>query len=199
MAISEKIKKVIGQLTGDGADAQRSLLNEILGEVDTLLTAQEAANGEAQRRRKANEKYEAQIAELNDKLEQFANINTELDRLKKVEADYLADKKKGYDNRLNEWKAKAEIFAIDETDRRFDKISKIRADFHFPADEKSELTPEQVDANLKAYELLSKANYFEQADTDKSDPPPRPKVNVPSSKAEMTSGQAAWASMKGAK
>ena len=192
MGVSEKIKKLSGQLTGEGADAQKSLLNEILGEVESLLTAHESANNEAARRRKANEKYEAEVADLKEQIEKFNAINPELDRLKGVEVKYNAIKEEGFKAKSNDWQKKAEIFAIPETDKRYAKVQEAKADFHFPADDKSALSEEQLSANIKAFNIFDKAGYFNNPDGDKPTMTPRPADAPPKQGESRRSGEATW-------
>ena len=58
-----------------------------------------------------------------------------------------------------DWENKKKIFAIDSTDKRFEKVSEIKDSFVFAA-EGEELTPEQMKSNLEKMVFLEKAKVF---------------------------------------
>jgi chromosome segregation ATPase len=159
MAIRDRINTVISQLTGDNAEALKAELRQALTEADNMNEALIQANGEAKTRKEKLRESEAKVAELNENIEKFNNITPELARLKKVETDFLAEKKAGFDNRLTAWNDKAKVFGIDKTNKLFEKVEKIKADFIFGSDEVP-LNDEQLTANERAYALLDKAGYF---------------------------------------
>jgi hypothetical protein len=57
---------------------------------------------------------------------------------------------------LSNWEEKAKIFAIDETDKRFETVNNLKESFVF-AEEGKKLSPEQANSNLEKYNLLEKA------------------------------------------
>lgn len=196
MAIKDKLTQVITQLSGDNADALKTLLREAIAEFDTVYETLTQANNESKTRKEKIKELEKQIEAKDEQLEKFNNLNPELDRLKKVEAEHLSYKKEQYDKRLSEWTEKAKVFAIPETDKRFDKINKAKDQFVFPADEKSALTDEQLAANLKAYNLLDMAGYFSTEGGGNDPIPPRPAPTKTSGdKSEKSAGQALWETM----
>lgn len=190
MAISDKIRRVIKELPSEGTESQRALLDEILNEARELINAQESANEENARRRKANERLNAEVAELKEQLEKANNLNPELEELREIKGKYEAKIKQEYDVKLSEWNKKAEIFAIPETDRRHANIQAAKEQFVFPADEKATLTDEQLSANLKAYNLLDMAGYFKDEGTGNPPAPPRPAQTKGLDKSVLSSGQA---------
>lgn len=174
MAIKELINQVIGQLTGDGADAQKDVLRKAISEAETMQEQLIQANGEAKTRKEKVREAEAKISELNDQIEKLNNITPELEQYKKKAAELDNYKQQQYEQRLTQWTEKAKVFDVKETDKAFEKMSKAKAKFTFPADDKTPLTDEQIDANLKAYDLLDMAGFFTVTDDDKGGGFPRP-------------------------
>jgi len=189
MAIRDRLNKIISQLTGDNAEALKTELREAISEAETMNEALLQANNESRTRKEKLREKDAELTEWKEKAESLTNLNPELDRLKKVEAEFNTHKQTIFDSKLNTWKSKAEIFAVPETDKRFAKVVKIKDQFTFPADDKSQLTAEQIDANLKAFNMLEIAGYFDGVDND-TKPLPRPKDNSPVPKDRQTAGQA---------
>ena len=130
---------------------------------------------------------------MQEKLETLEKSETELTELRKLKALYESEKKASYDKRLSSWQEKAKIFSIDKTDKRFDKIEKVKSKFIFPADEKTVLTEEQLALNENTYALLQETGYFELASTD---PKGLPNPANPNPTDNMSSGQALLNRMK---
>jgi chromosome segregation ATPase len=189
MALRERLNKIISQLTGDNAEALKTELREAITEAETITESLMQANNESKTRKEKIRALETELSDTKEKVEGFTNLNPELERLKKVEAEFNTHKQTIFDSKLNTWKSKAEIFAVPETDKRFAKVVKIKDQFTFPADDKSQLTAEQIDANLKAFNMLEIAGYFDGVDND-TKPLPRPKDNSPVPKDRQTAGQA---------
>ena len=57
------------------------------------------------------------------------------------------------------WTEKAKLLSIDKSDKRYDKVEKIKGKFIMPA-EGQELTPDQIAKNIETYDLLTEAGYF---------------------------------------
>ena len=192
MALKEKLNQVISQLTGDNADALKQVLREAISEADTMQESLTQANGEAKSRKDKLREEQAISADLKEQIEKLNNLNPELDRLKGVEVKYNAIKEEGFKAKSNDWQKKAEIFAIPETDKRYAKVQEAKADFHFPADDKSALTEEQLSANIKAFNIFDKAGYFNNPDGDKPTTTPRPADAPPKQGESRRSGEATW-------
>jgi hypothetical protein len=159
--VKELIDDVISQLTGDGADALKEKLREAKVQFGRVEESLSDANKESKNRKEEIRELKAKQESFDSEIEKYKNLNPELDRLKAIEAKYNAKLQKDYTGKANTWKGKAEIFAIPETDNRHAKIAKVKDKFIFPADDKTALTDEQIDANLRAYDLLEMAGYFE--------------------------------------
>lgn len=94
--------------------------------------------------------YETKVQNYTSKLEEYRGID---EKLKKWEADRLADK-------TNEWLEKSKVLNINEGDKGFEKINKIKEKFVFGSEEKP-LTSEDIDKNNELFSIYSDANYFD--------------------------------------
>lgn len=100
---------------------------------------------------------EAELTELQNKLETATDKVTELD---KVKNDYESLKHEQFKKERDRWIEKAKVFDVEKDDKLFDRIEKIRGDFHFH-DKVEEYTPEEIAHNLQMAKPYEKIGYFQ--------------------------------------
>jgi predicted RNase H-like nuclease (RuvC/YqgF family) len=193
MAIKEKLNHIISQLTGDNADALKQELREAILEADNITEALTQANAESKARKEKLRTIESELNDVKEALDKTKSLTPELETYKKKAADYDAYLSQQRQTRLADWNKKASIFNTKETDKLHGKLQAVKDKFVFAPDDKTELTDEQVSANMRAYELLEVAGFFKAEDDNKGGFP-RPANNDGNNKATLTSGQALFKS-----
>jgi DNA repair exonuclease SbcCD ATPase subunit len=171
MTLKEKLNNLISQLTGDNAEALKQSLRECISDADTMSEALLQANNESKSRKEKLRTLESEMSDLKEQSEKLKNNEPELTRLKGIETEYLNSKKAGFEKRHADWMEKQKKLKVEETDPQFDKIEKVKGQFVY-ADDKTQLTDEQLAANEKAYSLLSDINFFAE-DNSKAEAFPR--------------------------
>jgi len=189
MAIKDIINKVISQITGDNADALKVELRQALTEVNDLWEAKQQVDNECKKRREKNTTLETELQTAKEELEKAKASEPELQRLKLVETEYNTHKQSIYQTKLNDWKTKQEKLKVKETDKNYDKYTKLLSKFNI-FEEGKELTDEQLTNNLNQYALLEEAGIFTEVQTGKPSP-----AGIPAKGAEggaTNSGEALW-------
>jgi len=189
MAIKETLQKVIAQLSGDNAEALKQELRQVLTEVDTLTESKLQVDGESKNRKERLRALESELQTAKEDLEKAKASEPELQRLKLVETEYKTHKQSIYQTKLNDWKTKQEKLKVKETDKNYDKYTKLLSKFNI-FEEGKELTDEQLTNNLNQYALLEEAGIFTEVQTGKPSP-----AGIPAKGAEggaTNSGEALW-------
>jgi len=86
-------------------------------------------------------------------------LATDINGLTKIKTMWEGEETKRTAKIKTDWEDKSKIFDIENTDKRFDKVSEMKDSFVFAA-EGEELTPEQMKANVEKYTLLEKTGVF---------------------------------------
>jgi len=90
-------------------------------------------------------------------------LATDINGLTKIKTMWESEETKRTAKIKTDWEDKSKIFDIENTDKRFDKVSEMKDSFVFAA-EGEELTPEQMKANLEKMAFLEKAKVFDTSE-----------------------------------
>ena len=102
----------------------------------------------------------AEIEQLKSKIEtNQTKFTEEINGLTEYKTKWEGEETKRTAKIKTDWENKKKIFAIDSTDKRFEKVSEIKDSFVFAA-EGEELTLEQMKSNLEKMVFLEKAKVF---------------------------------------
>lgn len=187
MAIRDKLNAILSQVTGDNADAIKTIVNEAVAELDTFEASKRKADNEAASRKQdlkeANDLIDRQKAEL----EKLQTTNPDTDGLKKKADAYDALLKKQNDEVIAKWTDVSKNLTVDKAHKNFDKIEKVKG--RFVNLEGKDLTPEQASKNLDVYNLLTDTGFFE-IEKKPDTPPDKSRAPGANSGAPTTSGQA---------
>lgn len=160
MAIKEILQSIASKLTEEQSELKAQIAGAIR-EVDTVLDDLKAANSESRTRKEKIREMQAEIDKAKDELEKASGSDqkAEIERLKKIEAQYLAIQTETETKLKNTWAEKAKVFAGDKSSKLFEKAEKVKSRFILPT-EGSELTIDQISRNLEAFTLLEDTGYF---------------------------------------
>lgn len=170
MALKEILDKIQGKLPTDIGEEITALLADAKREATTVLSDLSSANNESKTRKEKIRELEAEKDALNQEISKLSTNDNkvEIERLKAIETEFTAHKQELDNKVIADWKAKSEIFNIKETDKRFEKISKIKDRFTLS----DEITVDQARKNLDAYNLLSDAGALDVVTTGTDGKPP---------------------------
>lgn len=170
MALKEILDKIQKGLHADADSNLRSMIADAIEEASTVIESNGAKNRESERLRKQNEALQEAIEAKENEIKALKSDDksAEIERLKAIETEFTAHKQELDNKVIADWKAKSEIFNIKETDKRFEKISKIKDRFTLS----DEITVDQARKNLDAYNLLSDAGAFDVVTTGTDGKPP---------------------------
>ena len=156
--ILAKIKETLGadapaEITTLLADADRQLID--------MAEAMSAANRESADRKKQIKELTEKVTGLESDLakKDTPEAKAEIAELRKVKEAHEALLTAKAAETLASWTEKAKLLSIDKTDKRYDKVEKIKGKFIMPT-EGQELTPDQLAKNIETYDLLTEAGYF---------------------------------------
>jgi len=156
--ILAKIKETLGadapaEITTLLADADRQLID--------MAEAMSAANRESADRKKQIKELTEKVTGLESDLakKDTPEAKAEIAELRKIKEAHEALLSAKAAETLASWTEKAKLLSIDKTDKRYDKVEKIKGKFIMPA-EGQELTPDQIAKNIETYDLLTEAGYF---------------------------------------
>jgi len=156
--ILAKIKETLGadapaEITTLLADADRQLID--------MAEAMSAANRESADRKKQIKELTEKVTGLESDLakKDTPEAKAEIAELRKIKEAHEALLTAKAAETLASWTEKAKLLSIDKTDKRYDKVEKIKGKFIMPA-EGQELTPDQIAKNIETYDLLTEAGYF---------------------------------------
>lgn len=158
MPIKEILDRIKTTLGADAPAEISALIADAVREAQDILDSLSAANKESASRKAKIRELEAELEAKNAELEKASSSNTkaELERLKKIEAEYLAHKQEEEQKLIQAWQEKAKIFEVKDTDPLYETVSKIKDQFVLEGD----ITPEIAQKNLAAMQLLETAGVF---------------------------------------
>lgn len=174
MGLKETLDKVKLSIGADNAEAN-ALVADAIREASDVLDSLSSANRESAGRKTKIRELEAELETVKTDLDAAKknDIQPEIDRLKKIEAEFQEHKKNQAQALRDSWAEKAKRFDVAETDARHGKITKLREQFAW-ADEGKELEIDAVQANLKAFTIAELAGMFDEVKpADTRTPAPR--------------------------
>ena len=162
MALKEILDKIQAQLPADAGTDIIALIADAKREASTVLADLSSANSESKSRREKLSEKDAKIAELEQQIAQATSpeAKAEIERLKKIEAKHLETIAAADAQLKTKWAEIAKVLTVDKTDKRHEKVSKIKDRFKLPQNETDELTIDEIKANLERYDLLESTGYF---------------------------------------
>jgi len=160
MNIKESLDKLKTLLGADASDAL-SIISDIERQNQDRDRAMKSANKESEERRIALEEKDAVIKSKDEEIAKILSpeAKAEIAELRKIKEAHEALLSAKAAETLASWTEKAKLLSIDKTDKRYDKVEKIKGKFIMPA-EGQELTPDQIAKNIETYDLLTEAGYF---------------------------------------
>ena len=175
--ILAKIKETLGadapaEITTLLADADRQLID--------MAEAMSAANRESADRKKQIKELTEKVTGLESDLakKDTPEAKAEIAELRKIKEAHEALLTAKAAETLASWTEKAKLLSIDKTDKRYDKVEKIKGKFILPK-EGEELTPDQIAKNIETYDLLTEAGYFAVETQKPGGAPPANNADVP--------------------
>lgn len=158
MPIKEILDRIKSTLGADAPAEISALIADAVREAQDILDSLSAANKESASRKAKIRELETELEAKNSELEKASSSNTkaELERLKKIEAEYLQHKQEEEQKLIQAWQEKAKIFEVKDTDPLYETVSKIKDKFVLDGD----ITPEIAQKNLAAMQLLETAGVF---------------------------------------
>lgn len=160
MAIKDILKQIASKLPEDSGEV-KALVADAIREADDILDTLSSANKESAGRKQKIRELESERDTLKDSLEKALGNDqkAEIERLKKIEAQYQAIQTETETKIKTQWAEKAKVFSGDKTSKLFEKAEKVKSRFILPT-EGSELTIDQIKKNLEAFTLLEETGYF---------------------------------------
>lgn len=155
MNLKEILAKIKTLLGADAPAETIALLADADRQASDILDTLGSANKESASHKARIRELEASIEDQKSELVAATSPErqAELDRLKKIEIDYIAREKAEQDKLVASWQEKAKIFDIKDPDPLHGQLEKIKASFVFGED----ITPEAARANLEKFALLEAA------------------------------------------
>ena len=179
MNIKESLDKLKTLLGADASDAL-SIISDIERQNQDRDRAMKAANKESEERRIEIEEKDAVIKSKDDEIAKTLSpeAKAEIAELRKIKEAHEALLTAKAAETLASWTEKAKLLSIDKTDKRYDKVEKIKGKFILPT-EGQELTPDQIAKNIETYDLLTEAGYFAVETQKPGGAPPANNADVP--------------------
>jgi len=179
MNIKESLDKLKTLLGADASDAL-SIISDIERQNQDRDRAMKAANKESEERRIELEEKDAVIKSKDDEIAKTLSpeAKAEIAELRKIKEAHEALLTAKAAETLASWTEKAKLLSIDKTDKRYDKVEKIKGKFIMPK-EGEELTPDQIAKNIETYDLLTEAGYFAVETQKPGGAPPANNADVP--------------------
>jgi hypothetical protein len=165
MALKEILDKIQSALPADADSSLTSLLADAKREATVVLSDLSSANKEAQKYREELKAEKLTVETVKADLDKLSAPDAEIQRLKKIESEYLAKVQADNEAVKNTWLEKAKTLAVDKTSKLYEKAEKVKADFK-GLDKPEELTIDDIKANLERFSLLEKTGYFAEPTTD---------------------------------
>jgi len=161
MNIKESLDKLKTVLGADASEAL-SIISDIERQNSDRDRAMKAANKESEERRIALEEKDAALLAKDAEIAKATSpeAKAEIERLKKIEAKHLETIAAADAQLKTKWAEIAKVLTVDKTDKRHEKVSKIKDRFKLPQNETDELTIDEIKANLERYDLLESTGYF---------------------------------------
>jgi len=189
MAIKEILDRIKAKLGADDTEA-RALLADAEREVNDILDSKQSADKESKQRKEKIRDLESQLDAKTAEIEKLSSQDNkaELDRLRKVEAEYQTKLKTEDDALATAWADKAKVFELPETDKRHGKINALKGKFQFGTED-APLAIDAIKSNLEKFELLRETGIFDDVTpAPATGNPPVTPANVPT--PPQTSGAA---------
>jgi len=179
MNIKESLDKLKTLLGADASDAL-SIISDIERQNQDRDRAMKAANKESEERRIELEEKDAVIKSKDDEIAKTLSpeAKAEIAELRKIKEAHEALLTAKAAETLASWTEKAKLLSIDKTDKRYEKVEKIKGKFILPT-EGQELTPDQIAKNIETYDLLTEAGYFAVETQKPGGAPPANNADVP--------------------
>lgn len=193
MALKDILNKIAAQVSGDNADAIKTLANEAISEANTMQRALSDANEESRERKEKLKQAQSDLETKQAEIETLKKANPDVEALKAKAAKYDEVVKAAETEKRTAWQKKAEIFAIKDTEKLHGKVQAIKDKFRH-APEGKELSIEDIEYNMSIYDALDSAKYFE-ADSNANTGLPRSDNGNPA-QGFQNSGDAVMATMK---
>jgi chromosome segregation ATPase len=161
MAIKEILDRIKAKLGADDTEA-RALLADAEREVNDILDSKQSADKESKQRKEKIRDLESQLDAKTAEIEKLSSQDNkaELDRLRKVEAEYQTKLKTEDDALATAWADKAKVFELPETDKRHSKINALKGKFQFGTED-SPLAIDAIKSNMEKFELLRETGIFD--------------------------------------
>ena len=176
MEIKDIIAQVRAKLPAEAPAEINTLLSDIVRRGDELLSDRSSANNESKTRKEKIRELEATIEKSKTDTatakEAEAKWAKEKEELGAYKEKWEASRTKADEANKAKWETIKTKFDVKETDPEFDAIAKIKK-YYVLTDE---LTPVQIEANIKQAEQHTELGLFK---IDKADPP-----NTPGTKTE---------------
>lgn len=162
MAIKEILDRIKNALGADAPAETKALIADAIREADDILDSNASANKESASRKAKIREMEAKIEKLEDDVQKASSpeAKAEYERLKKIEAKHLETQAAADAQLKAKWSEIAKVLNVDKTDKRFEKVSKIKDRFKLPASDTDELSIDDIKSNLERYDLLDTTGYF---------------------------------------
>ena len=183
MAIKETLQAIASKLTEEQSELKAQIAGAIR-EADNIIDDLKSANAESKQRKEKIRELQSELEGRGDFTETETKLKAEIERLKKVEAEYATVKTAEQKKVIDKWLEKAKAFDVEKTHKAFDKLTKLKEKFSFPDGEIDFATAK---ANLEKFELLESAGAFDVAEsrTPNGTPPnPNKLGDMPKSSGE---------------
>jgi len=171
MNIKEILAKIKTNLGADASAEITGLLADAERQATDVLDSLSSANKESASRKARIRELETELETKTDELTKLSSTDNkaEIERLKKLETEYLAIQKAEQDKLVANWREKAKVFTdTPNTNPLFEKLTKLKDKFVL----EGEITPEIAQKNLEAYSLLETAGVFTTPAPQSSGYPP---------------------------
>ena len=193
----EKIKEMFTKHGVENAELQ-SAVNELFDSAVSENVDDQTKMLKFQVKKALSQRDDAreQIIEFEHKVDQFGQkvkaFDVEREELGQYKIQVEQIQKQKTDANLESWNKRKEIFSVDESDKMFEKVGKVKERFAFG----DELTPEQVAKNLDTLKIYDDVNYFstENGGTHYSTKKPEGQVKPPTGEfgGYDSAAQMAW-------
>ena len=114
MPIKEILDRIKSTLGADAPAEISALIADAVREAQDILDSLSAANKESASRKAKIRELESELEAKNSELEKASSSNTkaELERLKKIEEEYLKRKQEEEEKLIRTWQEKAKVFEV---------------------------------------------------------------------------------------
>lgn len=159
---------------------------ELVAELESAITTEQSGKTidgvpYARFKEKVREYKEllAEKAEIEAKLEEVSNQYQEsqkkIEELSQYETEYKNIQKQKFEEQLKKWNEYKSLLDIDESDKRFEKVAKIKDKFNLG----DELSAEDVQRNLELFETFKEVGIFETVENPPNYHSKKPDGNPP--------------------